>query len=1007
MQSRLDFNSEDPGEVTVHLHVRGLPGVGKSRFALELCREAPWRDMVVYVRQADDIRLPELIDTAAESPDVRLMVVADEAQPERLELLRGSVARAEGRVRLISIGGSPTPDPGRIPETVIEPLDKAGMRSVISGMHPSMPPEHVSFVTDFADGYVKLGRLAADAVAGEPSATLPGLLARHEIRTILDRLLGPGDRRALYVVAVLTHVGWTSDKQVEGRAIAEHLGLAWNDVRYQVDQFHRRMGIAPRGGRYRYISPEPLGIYLAHAAWETYPELLRSLPGKLPTELAQEAYYKRLRSLASNPQAREYARDELRQFFFRINEYVDPHAVRRWSALSAADPELAARKLREALTEASLDDRRRIRFQALGEIVWSLVRIAARPRGFRDAATALALLAEGEDKSWGNGASREFAARYRVSLGGTACPYLQRLAVLDELTALRRSGMTRLVVRALAQVGNNSAGSVVTTSPDQAPEPDWEPASGMEHLQCMTEAIDRLRHIAGERVPELKGDLLASAKCVSHLLRYRDAGRSVANYFGALRDSYPDLREPLRRQIADVLRRNKQRLRADQLQTLNELHARFEDTSLAGRLVQHVGPQPWERDTEPDFGPLARDLVANPRVLAEQWPWLTSGRAGATWELGQALASADSGGRLEEELPSIPHGGSDQRLVCGYVAGRRNLLGDRWYERWVLDQFDRDPQPVGLLIEIVQRCGATDRLAITTAGLLRGGNPSTAMVGQLMYSNWRETGNGALRVLLEAMVETGHQGTAVSILQHRMGSPDTEICRWEPLAMDLVLDLDLIRCTEMPNHYWHKLAKMMVPHHPGEISAAILRAHAERGESEPWFLQYEKEVVEVLRACIDADPQGVWSALQPHLWPLRQAMLFVIGFPGDVLERLPARAVLEWIAALAPAQAAQRAALLASLTNKEIMNDESLAARIIARYGDEEDVSDAFLNHQITGTFAGSPSTRDRDLANKLSEIAERTSLPRLRSWAKRSAAVLNEMAIQERREEEEALLLR
>ena len=316
MRSRLDFNAEEPGESTVHLHVRGLPGVGKSRFALELCRGAPWRDMVVYVRQADDVRLPELIDTAAVVPDVRLMVVADEAQPERLEPLRDSVGRSEGRVRLISIGGGPTPDPGRIPETVIEPLDGAGMRAVITGLHPSMPPEQVSFVTDFADGYVKLGRLAADAVAGEPSATLPSLLARHEIRTILDRLLGDGDRRALYVVAVLTHVGWTDDKQEEGRAVAEHLGLAWNDVRYQVDQFHRRMGIAPRGGRYRYISPEPLAIYVAHTAWETYPDLLRSLPEKLPAELAQEAYYKRLRSLASNPQAREYARDELRRFFF-------------------------------------------------------------------------------------------------------------------------------------------------------------------------------------------------------------------------------------------------------------------------------------------------------------------------------------------------------------------------------------------------------------------------------------------------------------------------------------------------------------------------------------------------------------------------------------------------------------------------------------------------------------------------------------------------------------------
>ena len=270
---------------------------------------------MIYVRQADDIRLSELIDTTAEAPDIRLVVVADEAQPERLEPLRDSVGRANGRVRLITVGNCHTPDPTRIPQIAIEPLHPDAMRRVVSGWYPDMPPEHVDFVMNFAAGYMKLGRLAADAVDKEPSATLPNLLARREIRRILDSLLGDGDRRSLYVVAVLTHVGWNDDRQHEGRAIAEHLGLNWNDVRFQVDRFHDQMGIAPRGGRYRYISPEPLAIYLAHAALETYPDLLKSLPEKLPSESAR-AYFKRLESIASNPRVREYSRDQLHRFFF-------------------------------------------------------------------------------------------------------------------------------------------------------------------------------------------------------------------------------------------------------------------------------------------------------------------------------------------------------------------------------------------------------------------------------------------------------------------------------------------------------------------------------------------------------------------------------------------------------------------------------------------------------------------------------------------------------------------
>ena len=38
--------------------------------------------------------------------------------------------------------------------------------------------------------------------------------------------------------------------------------------------------------------------------------------------MAKEAYYRRLESLASNPRARDYSREQLR-FFFRIDDIVE------------------------------------------------------------------------------------------------------------------------------------------------------------------------------------------------------------------------------------------------------------------------------------------------------------------------------------------------------------------------------------------------------------------------------------------------------------------------------------------------------------------------------------------------------------------------------------------------------------------------------------------------------------------------------------------------------------
>ena len=452
--ARLGFDTKREENRIHHLHVRGQPGVGKTRFALELCRRSPWRDTVIYVRQAEDVSLFRLIGSASEVPEALLTVVADEVQIEHLEPLRDAVELTSGRVQLITIGGCRSPDTQRIPAVEIDPLEAAAMRDLVAGWYPEMPPEQVDFVTGFADGYVRLGRLTADAVNENPTATVPNLLDRSGIRRLLDRMLGDEDRRCLYVVAVLTHVGWTGDRQHEGQTVAEHLGLDWSDVRYQVERVHQRTGIAPRGGRYRYISPHPLGVYLASEAWETYHEELTTLADALPSEVAKTAYYARLESLA--PQARTFAREQL-GFFFRIDDFAGLHAARRWSALSAADPDAAARNLRSALTDSSLEDRRRITFGALGALVSRLARIAWRATGFHDAVTALALLSEAENETWGNGASRAFLHKYQVNLAATSVPYLQRLDTLDELAELKRPALVSLVVRALARVAYDGA----------------------------------------------------------------------------------------------------------------------------------------------------------------------------------------------------------------------------------------------------------------------------------------------------------------------------------------------------------------------------------------------------------------------------------------------------------------------------------------------------------------------------------------------------------------------
>ena len=223
--------------------------------------------------------------------------------------------------------------------------------------------------------------------------------------------------------------------------------------------------------------------------------------------------------------------------------------------------------------------------------------------------TALALLAEAENGTWGNGASTAFFDKYQVSFSSTALPYLQRLDTLDELAAGGRPSLVSLVVRALARVEDDHSGPLVLPPSDQAPEPDWRPSSAHERLQCIEAAVGRLRGIAAQRYDGLAPVLLDAATDVSWLLGDADAAPVLTRFFNEMREVYPESGGLLRKQVAEVIRRNSERMSPEHLRTLERLHAQFDDSSLRGRMRQHVGLQPWERDGEPDFTALAAELL--------------------------------------------------------------------------------------------------------------------------------------------------------------------------------------------------------------------------------------------------------------------------------------------------------------------------------------------------------------------------------------------------------------
>ena len=1000
-----------------HLHVFGKPGIGKTRFVLEACRDAAWNQSVLYVPQWAEADIGNLLAAVARSGNNRLVLVVDEVPAEQVGSLAFHASSSPEHMRVISIGHHAPPDDTTTERLEVHRLDDEAMATLIRASHPDMPAEHVDYVIAFADGYTRLARMAAKAVDEEPDLETTDLFRPGgNIAQLMDRMLGPHDRGPLHVVALLASVGWAGTREEEGKTISAHLGIPWPDVQRRVEEFHRKLGIAPRANDLRYISPAPLGVYLAIDAWQTYPDLVRALPDQLPSEQARRAFFERFEAVAASPRAKQFGEEELARFF-HWSHFTDDAAVRRWVTLSLANPVIAAANAREALQAASDDDRRTIEHVARRGLVHGLVRLAGFPDAFRDATLALAELAAAENESWANNASAEFVARFTVNLSGTATPYMERLELLDEVIAANRPALAALVVTALSRAFPGPEMVAVERPTKNGPAPlPWRPRTTEEYLECTLTALERLEHVVALEVPE--DAIVHAAERLARALRDERIREPVARVFRAAASTHPSVREPLRRKVHDIAnstRRHWQDRSEGDIAWIEALAQDLSDPSDAGQLREFVGHVDWER-TEESLRPLAEKLVLSPDVLWAQWAWLTSGEATGAWDLGLALAKADPSQSLLPRLIAATNAGRDARLLAAYVQEGARGQSAAWISDWLDEREQAGDVSVPMLFDLTRRIDDSSRGAQRLIRMARADLLPPDAAARLAFGPWvLGPSIDVLRKVLDllAAAPDSHR-SLLRMLGSRLRHHPNDLSGLEDLALRLACDPANLLADTSSGYHWDQIAKLLAPKHPGKIASTVFEAIAHTSSStndnddgnKPmharFFLEHSLAST-TLDACIRADANAVWTALEPHLADERGAVLFSIGFPSSILEAMPRQAVLDWI----EAEPSKRAPRIANLTAKICAPDTTLAATILDRWGTIHRLREQFFSAFISGGWSGDASAHWVQLAIQADDLAKQTKLLGVKRWAQYAGRELRQMAIRDRKREEEARIRR
>jgi hypothetical protein len=989
-----------------HLHVVGPPGVGKTRLALEIGRAQKLGPLLVYF---DSFR-PRILDLLAQvraSPGTWLLAVVDETSSDAIRQLHEQVRVADGRLRLITIGSAHPADSAGIALLKLRPLAHHEMGLVVSDYAPHLPREHADFAIRFADGYVKLARLVCDSLARQPDLQALQLLQQAgDMTRLLDRLLGDlsvKDRRCLQVLALLRQVGWSDDRENEGQTVAEHLGLDWIDVKQTVHGIHKKAGIAPVAGRLRYISPRPLALYLALEALEIHGDKLRGLPAKLPNDAAREAFYSRLSELADFPAARRQCREEL-DHFFSLRDLQDAYSARIWSYLALTDPAHAAGQIRKIIEGASREEK--LAFgKGRRDVVWSLVKLAWRRSSFWDAMIALAELAVAENEEIANNATGEFGERFQIVLGGTAVPYLERLGILDELLKHSDLAYHRLVIYALGMVGRFHETRMLGGEDHgvQTVEEEWHPATPAEETEAREEALRRLTALARGGDAALENELVdATRHLIGPLLHARYVSRLHELLF-SLVQRFPAHREVFRAEVADVIEAlapaNGESSHPEYA-SLCQLYSALVDTSLKGRLQQHVGRLQWkEVDNSTELARLVGEFLATPAHFSQHFGWLTSGQAGSGWAFGQILGEQDIGGILQSIVLSRDGRGPDLQIVSAYLVGQSRHHAPGWLDVWLDSQRAGEDPDDALVLDATWRTGASDRGAQRLLDIIRAERLPHEAYRRLGYGRWPlELSVGSFINLVTVLLErTPLRPLVLQMLASRLHYRPEDRGQLMAVAAEVVADPKLIR--DERGHCWAEIAILLIPTMARSIARTLFAAHR-LGDS--WFLRHSPGSA-ILAQCVTHDPEGTWHELRSILENADDTALFAIGFPHGIVDQLPRAAVLEWASHEVPS----RPCLIARITTADYSRDDSLASQLANNYANDADVSSALFAECMSGMHMGSSADHWARKAFSLQQTASKTQLPGLRRWATQAAASFMEMAERDRvREAEKELLL-
>ncbi len=1034
----------------VVFRITGLSGIGKTRFVYEALAPDDLRQRVIYVR-ADAFRLSSLFTTLQNDQNLSAIVVVDECNLQQHDEFVRSFSARGNRLALITLsyekGNTPSPS---LPLKVTK-LNQDSIKKILQAEAPALPKDVIDRLSQFADGYPRIGVLLAESYLASKSDNQKDFLDVSD-EALMNRLIGGSNttsdhfrktKKVLQGLSLFSKIGYEGQLTREAEWVAKMMGVDFGDLQDIVTE-QRERGII-QGQHYIYVTPFMLRIHLLKEWWqshgltkEKFEEFTESVPKEFRADLL-ERFFDHLPYIATSNKGKDFAKAILG----KDGLFVDGTLLKTqlggdfFLKLTEADPKSALEALQNTVGKWKKKELLESR-EARRDIVWALEKIVVWKELFADAARLLLILGEQENETYANNASGTFADLFSLGLSSTEAPPEDRIPILQEALDSDSCERRKLAIRACDKALESQFFTRTVGAEYQGVRREaqlWKPKTYGELWDAYQKVWEFL-YSKIETLPKDEQDqaidvLLDNSRGLSRIQKLTDM--IITDVTKLSKKPYGN-REKILERVVAILHYDGKELPAETKQKWEKLKDDLVGNDFGSLMRRYVGMDILEDSFDEDgnrvdkaeipIKRLAQKAVGYPELLKPELDWLVTHEAKSGYRFGNEL------GHLDKDFSLLPMLLSAQRKISRqpnssdyFVGGYLRVLFEKDKKKWesLLDDLTKDEKLGSWVSDLTWRSGMSDRAALRVLELAKKkvitpGHFRVFGLGSVI----RDLSENILKKWIEFLLECPEEhavSIALDLYQFFYLRKESKHKLPETLTLKLLMHPSLFkkvsegRRNQMDDFHWKEIGNKFVELYPKKslpLAEVILEHFGEDGSI---LEEYHSQTQEVIDGIARKYPSEVWDIAAKYLGPPIDSRAFHIkewlrgsehspaGASG-ALAFFPPEKVWKWV----DGDIKKRAWYVAYFVPKLLFRQEGKvcwAREVLAKYGNREDVRKEMGANFYTEGWSGPASLHYQQRKDHLIDFKKNEDNENVKRWLDEMIDSLDKQIEHEKIEEE------